>query len=103
MVLLCRLRDGKRLALVLIDVGKALGVSTEVIFFKYGSTAGKTAGMWCEVNESINALKGLGDEDLMDVVYKLGSKIMLQAGVVDSSDQAIQIQKENIRSGGPKI
>ena len=68
----------KRLASVLIDVGRALGVSTEVIF-KYGSTTRKTAGMWCEVNESINALKGLGDEDLMDVVYKLGSKIMLQA------------------------
>ena len=93
------LRDGKRLASALIDVGKALGVSTEVIFSNMDQPLGKTAGMWCEVNESINALNGLGDEDLMDVVYKLGSKIMLQAGVVDSSDQAIQIQKENIRSG----
>ena len=93
------LRDGKRLASVLIDVGRALGVSTEVIFSNMDQPLGKTAGMWCEVNESINALKGLGDEDLMDVVYKLGSKIMLQAGVVDSSDQAIQIQIENIRSG----
>ena len=87
------LRDGKRLASALIDVGKALGVSTEVIFSNMDQPLGKTAGMWCEVNESINALNGLGDEDLMDVVYKLGSKIMLQAGVVDSSDQAIQIQK----------
>ena len=93
------LRDGKRLASALIDVGKALGVSTEVIFSNMDQPLGKTAGMWCEVNESINALNGLGDEDLMDVVYKLGSKIMLQAGVVDSSDQAIQIQIENIRSG----
>ena len=85
------LRDGKRLASALIDVGKALGVSTEVIFSNMDQPLGKTAGMWCEINESINALNGLGDEDLMDVVYKLGSKIMIQAGVVDSSDQAIQI------------
>ena len=52
------LRDGKRLASVLIDVGRALGVSTEVIFSNMDQPLGKTAGMWCGVNESINALKG---------------------------------------------
>ena len=42
------LRDGKRLASALIDVGKALGVSTEVIFSNMDQPLGKTAGMWCE-------------------------------------------------------
>ncbi|GIS57387.1 MAG: hypothetical protein CM1200mP1_13250 [Candidatus Neomarinimicrobiota bacterium] len=39
---------------------------------------GKTAGMWCEINESIEALKGNASQDLMDVVFELGSKLIVQ-------------------------
>ena len=60
---------------------------------------GNTAGMWCEVLESINALKGQGADDLMEVVFELGNKLMLQAGVVKTNEQAIQAQENSISSG----
>ena len=32
---------------------------------------GKSAGLWCEVKESIDFLKGSGDNDLKKIIYHL--------------------------------
>ena len=93
------LRDGKDLASKLMKVGGAFNVSTDVIFSNMDQPLGRTAGMWCEVNESINAMNGEGAEDLMNVVYNLGTKMLLQAKIVKSATEARQIQIENIRNG----
>ena len=93
------LKDGKDLASKLMKVGGAFNVSTDVIFSNMDQPLGKTAGMWCEVNESINAMNGEGAEDLMNVVYNLGTKMLLQAKIVKSATEARQIQIENIRNG----
>ena len=93
------LKDGKDLASKLMKVGGAFNVSTDVIFSNMDQPLGRTAGMWCEVNESINAMNGEGAEDLMNVVYNLGSKMLLQAKIVKSATEARQIQIENIRNG----
>lgn len=93
------LKDGKDLASKLMKVGDAFNVSTDVIFSNMDQPLGRTAGMWCEVNESINAMNGEGAEDLMNVVYNLGTKMLLQAKIVKSATEARQIQIENIRNG----
>ena len=93
------LKDGKDLASKLMKVGGAFNVSTDVIFSNMDQPLGTTAGMWCEVNESINAMNGEGAEDLMNVVYNLGTKMLLQAKIVKSATEARQIQIENIRNG----
>lgn len=93
------LKDGKDLASKLMKVGGAFNVSTDVIFSNMDQPLGRTAGMWCEVNESINAMNGEGAEDLMNVVYNLGTKMLLQAKIVKSATEARQIQIENIRNG----
>ena len=93
------LKDGKDLASKLMKVGGAFNVSTDVIFSNMDQPLGRTAGMWCEVNESINAMNGEGAEDLMNVVYNLGTKMLLQAKIVKSAAEARQIQIENIRNG----
>ena len=93
------LKDGKNLASKLMKVGGAFNVSTDVIFSNMDQPLGRTAGMWCEVNESINAMNGEGAEDLMNVVYNLGTKMLLQAKIVKSAAEARQIQIENIRNG----
>lgn len=92
------LKDGKDLASKLMKVGGAFNVSTDVIFSNMDQPLGRTAGMWCEVNESINAMNGEGAEDLMNVVYNLGTKMLLQAKIVKSATEARQIQIENIRN-----
>ena len=93
------LKDGKDLASKLMKVGGAFNVSTDVIFSNMDQPLGRTAGMWCEVNESINAMNGEGAEDLMNVVYNLGTKMLLQAKIVKSATEAHQVQIENIRNG----
>ena len=93
------LKDGKDLASKLMKVGGAFNVSTDVIFSNMDQPLGRTAGMWCEVNESINAMNGESAEDLMNVVYNLGTKMLLQAKIVKSATEARQIQIENIRNG----
>ena len=93
------LKDGKDLASKLMKVGGAFNVSTDVIFSNMNQPLGRTAGMWCEVNESINSMNGEGAEDLMNVVYNLGTKMLLQAKIVKSATEARQIQIENIRNG----
>ena len=93
------LKDGKDLASKLMKVGGAFNVSTDVIFSNMDQPLGRTAGMWCEVNESINAMNSEGAEDLMNVVYNLGTKMLLQAKIVKSATEARQIQIENIRNG----
>ena len=93
------LKDGKDLASKLMKVGSAFNVSTDVIYSNMDQPLGRTAGMWCEVNESINAMNSEGAEDLMNVVYNLGTKMLLQAKIVKSANEARKVQIENIRNG----
>ena len=89
----------KDLGSILKHVGESFNVSTDIVFSNMDQPLGNTAGMWCEVLESINALKGQGADDLMAVVFELGSRLMLQAGIVETNEQAIQAQENNISSG----
>ena len=94
-----QLSDGKILGSMLKYVGDSFNVSTDIVFSNMDQPLGKTAGMWCEVLESINALKGDGADDLLKVSFELGSKLMLQAGLVETIDQAIEAQNSAISSG----
>ena len=80
-------------------VGEAFNVNTDVVYTSMNQPLGRTAGMWCEIEESMNALKGSGAQDLMDVIYELGSKLLVQAGVTRSQTAAISIQENLIQSG----
>ena len=80
-------------------VGEAFNVNTDVVYTSMNQPLGRTAGMWCEIEESMNALKGSGAQDLMDVIYELGSKLLVQAGVTRNQTAAISIQENLIQSG----
>ncbi len=80
-------------------VGEAFNVNTDVVYTSMNQPLGRTAGMWCEIEESMSALKGGGPQDLMDVIYELGSKLLVQAGVTRSETAAISIQENLIQTG----
>ena len=80
-------------------VGEAFNVNTDVVYTSMNQPLGRTAGMWCEIEESMSALKGGGAQDLMDVIYELGSKLLVQSGVTRSQTAAISIQENLIQSG----
>lgn len=81
------------------DVGEKFGVKTNVVYSSMNQPLGRSAGMWCEVAESIESLMGNGPNDLMNLVYELGGKLLVQAGITRSEKAAISIQENLIHSG----
>tara|TARA_B110000014_G_scaffold260468_1_gene250285 strand:- start:3746 stop:5032 length:1287 start_codon:yes stop_codon:yes gene_type:complete len=80
-------------------IGESFNVKTDIVYSSMNQPLGNTAGMWCEIEESISTLKGEGPKDLMDLTYQLGSKLLVQAGITKSETAAIAIQENLIQSG----
>ena len=92
------------------EVGQLYGLEVAVCLTNMHQPLGKKAGLWCEVVESIDCLKGDGPNDLMEIIYHLGSQALklsgennplkkLQTAILDGS--ALNTFKEMIeRHGG---
>ena len=93
------LAKGKQLGNLLKYVGEKFNVTTNIVYSNMNQPLGRTAGMWCEINESIQALKGDGAIDLMEVVFELGSKLVIDSGLTDTLSKAIEMQRQCIDSG----
>jgi pyrimidine-nucleoside phosphorylase len=84
---------------MLQKVGEGFGLKTDVIYTSMNQPLGRTAGMGCEIRESIDALQGDGNKDLMDVVFELGGKLLVQAGVTRWESDTVPIMENLIESG----
>ena len=91
--------QARSLGQILQKVGEAFHVKTDVVYSSMNQPLGRTAGLWCEMDESIAALKGDGAKDLMDVVFELGNKLLVQAGLIRSETAAVTMQENLIQSG----
>ena len=92
-------KDAKTLGNMLKRIGEHFGITTDIVYSSMNQPLGKTAGLWCEVKESINSLKGNGTDDTMKITYELGSRLLLQAEISKTRDEAISLQKSIIQSG----
>ncbi len=93
------LKEGKNLGAMLQKVGEAFGVHTDVVYSSMNQPLGRTAGLWCEVVESIDALKGNLADDLKQVTFTLGARLLLQAHRAHNEQEAFNIQQKCIDSG----
>ena len=75
------LEQAKNLGILLKEVGELYGLKVSTCFTDMNQPLGQTAGLWCEVLESVECLKGNGPDDLMAVVYCLGESALTLAGV----------------------
>ena len=80
-------------------VGKEFNVKTDIVYSNMNQPLGRYAGLSCEVFEAIECLKGKGKEDIMDVTYELGSKLLFQSGITKSKSESIKLQSDLINSG----
>ncbi|SVA95056.1 uncharacterized protein METZ01_LOCUS147910 [marine metagenome] len=80
-------------------IGAAFNIETDIIFTNMDQPLGRFAGLACEVQESVKALKGNGPKDLMEVTFELGAKLLVQAKLANHKDEAIQLQQSLIDSG----
>ncbi|KAF3705311.1 Thymidine phosphorylase [Channa argus] len=72
------LDSAKELAQGLMDVGNSLGIRTAAILSSMDGTIGRCVGNSLEVIEALQALKGNGPEDLMELVTTLGETTLPQ-------------------------
>ena len=91
--------QARSLGQMLQKVGEAFHVKTDVVYSSMNQPLGRTAGLWCEMDESIAARKGDGAKDLMDVVFELGNKLLVQAGIIRGETAAVTMQEKLIQSG----
>ena len=80
-------------------IGEAFNIKTDIIYSNMNQPLGNYAGLSCEVFEAIESLKGKGPNDLMEVTFELGSKLLIQSGVTKTFSKAIELQKSIIDSG----
>jgi len=66
----------KDLARTMVAIGKRSGVKTQAVLTSMDNPLGINAGNSLEVIESIEALKGNGPEDLMEVTFALASTML---------------------------
>ncbi len=87
--------QAKNLGILLKEVGELYGLKVSTCFTDMNQPLGQTAGLWCEVLESVECLQGNGPSDLMAVVYHLGKSALEIAGIENPEEKL----KSNIENG----
>ncbi|WP_413536925.1 pyrimidine-nucleoside phosphorylase [Carnobacterium divergens] len=92
-------KDAERLAKTMVQIGKLANRQTMAIISDMSQPLGLAIGNSLEVKEAIDALKGEGPADLMEMVYVLGSQMVVLAKQADTLEAARELLKEAIQSG----
>ncbi len=75
--------EARELASALKETGEDFGINTVTRITDMNQPLGRAAGMWCEVQESIEVLEGAGPEDLVTLSKVLSADILRLAGIAD--------------------
>ncbi|MGX7388814.1 pyrimidine-nucleoside phosphorylase [Carnobacterium divergens] len=92
-------KDAERLAKTMVQIGKLANRQTMAIISDMSQPLGLAIGNSLEVKEAIDTLKGEGPADLMEMVYVLGSQMVVLAKQADTLEEARELLKEAIQSG----
>ena len=91
--------QAKELGSWMKKIGNLFNIRTDIVYTNMNQPIGQYAGLSCEVQESIECLRGKGPNDLISITLELGSSLLIQAGLAEDKDQAVDIQKDMIESG----
>lgn len=83
----------------MIALGKLAGKDTAAVLTAMDQPLGRAVGNAIEVIEAIDALKGKGPDDFMEVVFALGNLMLQFAGCSDSDEASFAMMKEVIADG----
>ena len=87
------------LAKSMVDIGKRADKKIAAVLTNMDEPLGFAVGNDLEVIEAIEALNGHGPEDLMTVVYELGSQMIVFSGIETDKAKAKELMKEAVASG----
>jgi pyrimidine-nucleoside phosphorylase len=91
--------DGLDLAETMVQLGEDRDCPTVALLTAMDRPLGHACGNALEVVESIEALRGDGPEDLMELVYRLGAEMLVLAGAEDDLDAARAHLERRVASG----
>ena len=89
----------EKLARAMIQLGADRGCPVVALLTAMDRPLGFACGNALEVKESLDALRGSGPEDLMEVTYALGAEMLLLAGAAASPEEAWASMRNAISSG----
>ena len=92
-------KDARILARLLMDSGKLAGKEVRCVISKMYEPQGKSIGNSLEVIEAVEALKGNFEKDVKEVVYTVGSQMILMYGIAKNEKDAKKMIDEAIKSG----
>lgn len=90
--------DAIKLATEMVKIGNGAGRETVAVISDMNQPLGNNVGNSLEVIEAIEALKGNGPEDLMELCYTLGSYMLILGGVTNNVSEAKEMLKDSIES-----
>lgn len=93
------IEDAERLAHTMVRIGHLANRQTMAIISDMSQPLGNAIGNANEIKEAIDALKGEGPEDLMEMVYTLGSQMVVLAERASTLEEARQLLENSITSG----
>ena len=92
-------KRGMDLANAMLELGKSRGCPVVALLTAMDRPLGFACGNALEVVESIDALKGNGPADLMDVTFALGAEMLMLGGVSPTAGAAWDSMQDAISSG----
>jgi pyrimidine-nucleoside phosphorylase len=91
--------DARKLAVSLVNNGKANGVRTEALITAMDAPLGRAIGNALEVRECIDTLRGEGPKDLEDLSIELAARMVRLAGKAGDDAMARDMIRDTITSG----
>ena len=93
------MKDAKQLADTMIRIGRLAGREVRCVITNMDEPVGYAIGNSLEMVEAINALKGDMPQDVKEIVYALGTQMILMAGKANSVVEAEGLIAEVLESG----
>ena len=91
--------DSRRLAESLVAIGNASGVKTQALITDMDAPLGRAVGNSLEVIECIEAMRGQGPSDLMEVTMALTAPLLVLGRVAGTPAEARRLAQKAIDSG----
>jgi pyrimidine-nucleoside phosphorylase len=91
--------DARALATSMVALGAHAGVPTEAFITDMDAPLGRAIGNSLEIVECVETLKGRGPADLVDVVMRIATRMVLLAGIERGLSSAAQLVENALVSG----
>ncbi len=88
--------DAFALAQEMVQIGKNAGKQMAAVITDMDQPLGNAVGNSLEVKEAILSLNGMGPKDFMEVVYALGTEMVLASGKAETPERAKELLMQTI-------